>query len=159
MARAIKGTTLTASILLATVVATFAVATTSILPAESSELTAYDMTTDFLSNVAGIDMTKYALVPPSAGWEKLNITNNYYKTITEMASIDFYGPGYHFNSTTGEKFDILSIFRHGQLTALNIYSFGDVVFSDLSSIELLNQTKIILQRYQTYFAKVYDRDS
>lgn len=159
MARTIKRTALTATVILTIVVTTFAVLTDNTFAAESSELDALDMTTDFLSNVAGVDMTKYALAPPPAGWEKLNITGNNIKTVSELVSVDFYGTGFLFNSTEGTTLDIMSIFRFGHLAAVKVESFDDVIFSESPSTDLLNQTKSILKRYEAFFVKAYDRDN
>jgi hypothetical protein len=59
--------------LVAAAAALLVASTGHVLFAYSSELTSYDLTTDFLSCVVGIDMTKYSLAPPPPEWQKLSL--------------------------------------------------------------------------------------
>jgi hypothetical protein len=144
--------------MVAVIISLFAASTGYVLLAYSSELTTLDLTTEFLSSVVGIDMTKYTLSPPPTGYENIKPPNDHFKTATELADIEFHAPSFDFNSTEG-TLETMSGFRYGHLTFLNVYSQDNYVYSESPPTDILNQAKSILQRYQTFVTKVYAKDN
>jgi hypothetical protein len=122
-----------------------------------SELTTLDMTKQFLSEVVGIDMSKYSLPSPPSGYEKLNITAAPYPAISEIANKETYGPSFDFVSSEGSLHG-LTFFRYGHLAAVNLYDQNRLYYES-PAIGVKDQASSILQRYQVFFTKIYHADA
>jgi len=141
--------------------------------AYSSEFTSEDKLFGFLSSVVGLDLTKYALIPPSIpGYDFENwseFTDFLEEEMPEKNSI--YPPEFgglveeevlsydlEYNES---KIHIMSIFYKGHMAFLGIdsYSQVDYVYSESPPTDILNQTKRILQRYQTFTSQNYATDA
>jgi len=144
----------------------------------SSESPANAKLFDFLSNVVGLDLTKYSVVPPSVvppGFEDLSPLE-FYKKLSEYVStlppvnvtrFDPFGGlveeeassfDFEYNNST---FDVMSIFYNGHMNFLKIRSYDeeDYVYSETQPTNTLGRAKVILQQYQTFFQKNYDKDA
>jgi hypothetical protein len=122
-----------------------------------SELTTLDVTKQFLSEVVGIDISKYSLPPPPSGYEKLNLTTVPYPELSEIANRETYGPSFDFVSSEGNLHG-LTFFRYGHLTSVNLYDQNRVYFES-PAIVIKDQALSILQRYQVFFKKIYRADA
>jgi hypothetical protein len=144
----------------------------------SSESAANAKLFDFLSNVVGLDLTKYSVVPPSVvppGFEGLSPLE-FYKKLSEYVStlppsnftlddpfgglVEEESPSFDFkyNNST---FDAMSIFYNGHMNFLKIRSYDeeDYIYSEPQSTDTLGRAKVILQRYQTFFQRNYGKDA
>lgn len=157
--------------LTSTVITIFAVETADMHPVDSSELTAEDKATKFLSSVVGLDLTEYALVMPTpppgrdpeswaeivAGAEARRREARYPPELCgiikdEWSSLRF--------AANGSNISVMSNCLNGLLSIINVYNLGgDYIYSEPPATPLLNQAKTILQRYQTYVTEVDAADS
>jgi hypothetical protein len=145
--------------LIITIIVTVFVVTSFGVPDEASsepKLTILDVTKQFLSEVVGLDMSKYTLAPPPSGYEKLNISTNPYKTIIDVADSEFEGSGFDFVSSEGTLHGMM-IFRYGQLASVK-FDPENLICTEAPAAEIKDQALIILQRYQTYLTKNYNVD-
>lgn len=136
--------------------------------AYSSESTAEAKASDFLSNVVGLDLTKYTLIPPylpsnaeypsniSESLQTHNLTrNDPFGGLVEQQVLS-YDLEYNEN-----KMDIMGIFYNGHMAFLKIYSYSqdDYVYSELPPTDIIHQARSILQRYQTFSSQNYAKDT
>jgi len=145
----------------------------------SSESPANAKLFDFLSNVVGLDLTKYAVVPPSVvppGFEGLDPLE-FYKKLSEHVSTqlpssnftrdDLFGglveeevPSFDFEYNNN-KIHVMSIFYNGHMGYLGLTYYGqeDYVYSEPQPTDILSRAERILQRYQTFASQNYDKDT
>ena len=144
----------------------------------SSESTANAKFFDFLSNVVGLDLTKYSVVPPESvppGFEGLSPLE-FYKKLSEYVStlppvnvtrFDHFGglveeesPNFDF-AYKNCTFDAMSILYNGHMNFLKIRSYDeeDYVYSEAQPTDTLGRAKVILQRYQTFFQRNYGKEA
>jgi hypothetical protein len=126
--------------LIITTIAMIFVVTTFGVPNEAlseSELTTLDVTKRFLSEVVGLDMPKYSLPPPPSGYQKLNISDNHYKTISEIADKETYGPSFDFISSQG-TFHGMMFFRFGHLASVK-FDPENLIYTKLPATEIRDQ--------------------
>jgi len=156
--------------------------------AYSSESTAEDKASDFLSSVVGLDLTKYSFVPPALplGYEDMNWTE--FISELEEKGLDYLIPS-KFSGLVEEenisydiecnesRIHIMGIFYNGHMAFLEIspqssqflgeqnqtnppddQPLGDYVYSEPPPTDLLDYTKRILQRYQTFISQNYAKD-
>lgn len=155
-------------VLVATLIAIFAVATPHVHLAYSSETTAENKLSAFLSGVVGLDLTKYTLVPfsfhpgveiPSALPESLSSPN--------FTLVDRFGGLVEEEILSYEleyeetKMDTMSIFCDGHMEFLKIYSYPEdvYIYSESPPTNSLSQAKNIIQRYQTFASQNYEKDT
>jgi hypothetical protein len=141
--------------MVATITALLAVATVHMPPAYSSDFTANDKTTEFLSSVVGLDLTKYTLISPSEE-SMLNDTSRYPSEFCGLVKEECLSYKFEANES---KISTMSIFYNGQMVLFDISSQDSYVYSKSLPSDILNQAKTILQRYQTYVTQVYATDS
>ncbi|XHH08600.1 MAG: hypothetical protein ACFCUE_13675 [Candidatus Bathyarchaeia archaeon] len=124
----------------------------------SSEPTELDLTNEFLSTVVGLDMSKYSLAPFPSHLQELNMKYDF-KTVTELASIDFTAPNMDYISDEGEL-HVMVGFRYGHMTFVNIYNLisDSYIYSVPPAQSKLEQSLEMLERYKTYVSKVYGAD-
>jgi hypothetical protein len=134
--------------------------------AYSSESTAEDKLSEFLSSVVGLDLTKYALVPPSLppGVEypsnlsetlpPLNFTlDDQFGGLVEEEVLSY---DLEYNES---RIHIMGIFYNGHMAFLAVSPQGDYVYSESPPTDVLNQAKGIIQRYQTFVSQNYAKDA
>ena len=130
--------------------------------AASSEITMLDFTNDFLSSVIGLDMTAYSLAPPPSTFQHPNptISDRYQTNMSELASIDFFGPSIDYTSNEG-RLHFSVYFQYGQLTRVDIDPnlSNSYIYSQPLPSDLQGQTQAILQRYKEYFNRTRNQDS
>ncbi len=129
---------------------------------DETQSSALNQTTNFLSNVAGLDLTKYSLTTPS-----YQLRNNTPSTGTVQPSkgalfnpnedigVNMESPSYYFKSGKG-TLDIMSIFYNGQLAIVNINSIGNndsYIYLGSSGTDLTNQANDLLTRYATFISQ------
>jgi hypothetical protein len=152
-------------------IAIFASTTTQMPIAYSSESTLEAKQFDFLSNVVGLDLAKYTIIPPTfpPGYEDANIT----EVLSDRAEKGLPSSSYpsKFGGLVKEealsydleynvsKIDVMSIFYNGQMVFLDIDHQDDYVYSEVPSTDLLSQAENILQRYQTFASQWYADDA
>lgn len=145
----------------------------------SSESPANAKLFDFLSNVVGLDLTKYAVVPPSVvppGFEGLDPLE-FYKKLSEHVSTALPSSNFTRDDRFGglveeevpsfdieyknNKIHVMSIFYNGHMAFFKIYSYseGDYVYSESPPTDILSQARTIIQRYQTFASQNYAMDS
>jgi hypothetical protein len=155
-------------VLVAALIVMFAVATAQTPPAYSSESTAEDKVSDFLSSVVGLDLTKYTLVQPSIPsysedspnlsesltYQNLTL-NDQFGGLVEQETLSY---DFEYN---GSSIDTMSVFYNGHMAFLKIYSYSecDYVYSESPPTGILDHTKSILQRYQTFTLHNYATDT
>ncbi len=117
----------------------------------SSEFTVKDKVTSFMSNVIGLDLTKYSMIENSSS-----------SSVTYPPEFDGLvaqeSPGYKFDYN-GQKLDTMSIFYNGYLNAFKIYPAGDPVYYKSQQSDILTQAKEILKKYQTFISQKYATDN
>ena len=144
----------------------------------SSESPSYTKLFRFLSDVVGLDLTKYGIIPPEVvppGFEGLS-TLEYFTQLSENVStlpppnitrVDRYGglveemvlsPDFGYNKT---RFGTMGIFVNGHMVSLKLYpdSEENYVYSEPQPTDLVGRAKGILQRYQTFFQETYGKDA
>lgn len=147
-------------IVIAMVIAVFAVVTVGMHPATPAGPTTLEQTTEFLSIVVGLDMTKYSLDLPSPppGYENRTLPT---PAISDPADVDglldVEGPSYDFKSEEG-ALEAMSMFYNGHLKSLKIYSYDNYVYSGLPPTDIRNQANDLLQRYQKFVSQKYGID-
>ena len=145
----------------------------------SSESPANAKLFDFLSNVVGLDLTKYAVVPPSVvppGFEGLDPLE-FYKKLSEHVSTQLPSSNFTRDDLFGglveeevqsfdfeynnNKIHVMSIFYNGHMAHLSInsYSQDDYVYSESPPTDVLSRAQSILQRYQTFASQHYAKDT
>ena len=145
----------------------------------SSESDANAKLFDFLSDVVGLDLTKYVVVPPSVvppGFEGLSPLE-YFKKLSENVSTQLPSLNFTLDDSFGglvevatPSFDIeynesrihvMGIFYNGHMNFLKITSYDeeDYVYSEAQPTDTLGRAKVILQRYQTFFQRNYGKDA
>jgi len=145
----------------------------------SSESPANAKLFDFLSNVVGLDLTKYAVVPPSVvppGFEGLDPLE-FYKKLSEHVSTqlpssnftrdDLFGglveeevPSFDFEYNNN-KIDVMGIFYNEHMNYLGLTYYGqeDYVYSEPQPTDILGRAERILERYQTFASQNYGKDA
>jgi hypothetical protein len=117
---------------------------------QSANVSATEKLQAFLSDVVGLDLAKYSSIPPGSG--SVSFPSEF-RGLVEQEVI-----GCKLESIEG-KMDTMSIFYNGQMVFFNIYPLGgDYVYSDSPPTDIINQTKIIIQKYQKFAAQEYATD-
>jgi len=146
---------------IALITSLFAITATDMSSADSSEFSTIDRTTEFLSSVIGLDMTKYSLVLPSPppGYENITLPKTSISDPTDVDGLlDVDAPSYDFESSEG-TLETMSIFCNGHLKSLKIYSQHNPIYSAPLPTDILNQARSLLKSYQTFVSKEYALDS
>ena len=148
--------------LTSTVITIIAVATTDMPTVDSSELTAEDKATKFLSSVVGLDLTKYTLtspLPPHSSNTSQYPPNTYRYPPEFCGIVKEESRSLKFEANESE-IDTMSIFYNEQLVFFKIEaSRGNYIYSEVPATDLLSQAKNILQRYQIYANQMYTTDN
>lgn len=129
-----------------------------------SESTAEDKLTDFLSDVVGLDLTKYSVVLPSlppgveypSNLSEAQLPQNFTLDDRFGGLVEEEVLSYDFEYN-GSRIDTMSIFYNGHMEFFKIYSYseGDYVYSESPPTDILDHTRSILQRYQTFASQHY----
>jgi hypothetical protein len=149
-----KRRAMVAIVITATVIAILAIIAVSLIPA-NSEAATLGRTTEFLSSVVGLDMTKYSYVQPSPppGYENRTIPA---PVVSNPADVDgllkVQAPSYDFESSEG-NLHTMSTFYNGHLTFVTISSQENYIYSGSPPTDTLNQAKNLLRRYQTFLSQ------
>jgi hypothetical protein len=140
-------------------------------PSKSLDFTVESKSTEFLSNVVGLDFTKYSLMestpPPgidAESWKEIGAQSK------ASRSERLYPPEYlglvkeEWGSlkfqADGSQISIMSCSLNDQLTLLkNSNLNGSYIYSNPPAPDILGQTKNLLQRYQTYVNQTDNTDS
>jgi hypothetical protein len=130
------------TVLIAAIIAIFAVSTIHMTPVYSSESTANDKLSKFLSTVVELDLTKYSLVPDG-------YSSRYPSKFNDLVEEEILNYKLESNES---KIDVMSIFYNGQMVLLDIFPQGEYVYSKSSPTDIRSQAKDVIQRYQTYVA-------
>ncbi len=131
-------------------------AAAGVVSADSADYSMLDQTTEFLSSVVGLDMTKYSLIVPSPppGYENRPMPTPPFSDPADSEGVDFEGPSYDFESSEGEL-HTMSIFYNGHMSSLKIYLDDPYIYSGSPPTDILNQARNMLQRYQTLLSQKY----
>ncbi len=158
MKMAIKRVAIVA-IVIVVVIAVFVVVTVGMRPANSAGSETLDLTTEFLSTVVGLDMTKYSLDLPSPppGYDNRPLPTPAISDPADMDGLDVEGPSYDFKSEE-DTLETMSMFYNGHLKSLKIYSRDTYVYSVSPPTDIRDQANDLLQRYQTFLSQNYDID-
>lgn len=119
--------------------------------AYSSEFTVKDKATDFMSNVIGLDLTRYTMIENSSS-SSVTYPSEFNGLVAQES------PSYKFEYN-GQILDTTSIFYNGYLSSFKIFPTGDPVYYKSQQSDILNQTKEILKRYQTFISQKYATDN
>jgi hypothetical protein len=121
--------------------------------AYSEESTAEDKFFDFLSDVIGLDMTKYTspqpIPPPNP---------QYPEEFGGLVEQIILSPDFEYNET---NFGTMGIFYNGHMSSLKLYYYGqdDYIYSETQPTDILSRAKGILLRYQTFASQNYAKDT
>jgi len=153
------------------VVVVFAVAPID-MPPVTSELTAEEKVTEFLSSVVGFDFAEYALVvptPPSgidperwaeigASAEARRLESLYPPEYCGLVKDEWFSPQFEAG---GSNISIMSNCFNGLLRTLKVSNLGgNYLYSEPQpATDILSQAKTILQRYKAYVTQVDAMDS
>lgn len=153
-------------LLLSGFIALFAVAMDDDPPVKSMEITVEDKTTKFLSSVVGLDIEKYVLVMPTPppGFDNESWAEIGAKAETRRLD-NLYPPEYcglvkeewgslKFKAQENQ-ISVMSNCLNEKLRILKIDNRdGNYIYTEQPTADLLDQAKIILQRYQVYLSQV-----
>lgn len=131
-------------------------------PVYSTELSASDKATEFLSSVVGLDLAKYTLISPlpPSGYNASQYPSNSYRYPPEFCGLVKEEVRSYKYEANESKVDTMSIFYNEQLVFFKIEAArGNYIYSEAPSTDLINQAKTILQRYQIYANHVYATDN
>jgi hypothetical protein len=154
----IKGIALIIIIITIIVIVMFTFVAADTPPVDSIELTAEEKTMKFLSNVVGIDLTKYTLTSPlpPPGYNTTQNSFNTYSYPPQFCGIVKEESRSFSFETNESKIHAMSIFYNGQMGFFKFDALrGNPIYLEAPASDLLNQVKTMLQRYQTYADRVY----
>jgi hypothetical protein len=155
------------------IIVTLVCATVQTSPVYSLESASEDIMFNFLSNVVGLDLTQYALVPPQIPGYNFETWADYTAFLeAEMPDVpDIYPPEFgglvkaedlsydlKHNET---QLSVVSTFYNGYMANLKIYfpSQDWYVYSETQPNDNLSLAKRILQKYQPFVSQNYDKDT
>ena len=144
----------------AAIFALLSVAVAGVVSADRADFSTLEQTTEFLSSVVRLDMTKYSLVVPSPppGYEDRPLPTPPISDPADMEGLDFEGPSYDFESSEG-RLHTMSTFYNGQMASLKIYLDDPYIYAGSQPTDILNQANTMLQRYQALLSQKYGMDS
>jgi hypothetical protein len=157
-------------VLVAAIITIFTVTTVHMPTVYSSESTAEDKLSGFLSSVVGLDLTKYASVqhslPPGVEYpldlpetSPNPLTSSKFAPASRLGNtieLEIVSPKFEYEE---RQIDIMGIFYNGHMEYLKINSQDDYVYSESQPTDILNQAKSIIQRYQTFASQNYAKDT
>jgi hypothetical protein len=110
-----------------------------------------DQTKEFLSNVVGLDMSKYSLTDSPYRHNNTRPVNTY---PPQTKDINMETAAYFFKTDNG-VLEILSIFYNGKLTVVNINPTGNdpYVYNSTTEKDLTSQVSTLLTRYSEFLSQ------
>lgn len=147
-------------ITIALIFALFTVFTGELVSSDSPKFSAVDQTTEFLSSIVGLDMTKYTLAQPSppAGYEKTTPNQNItLANPEERDGLKIDGPSFDFQSSEG-TLHTFGMFYNEHFSSLKITSHGSYIYSGSPPTDILHQTNNLLDRYRAFISEKYAMD-
>ncbi len=153
-------------VITALVIASLAITTISaIASANSTQSNTSDQTKDFLSNVLGLDLTKYSytLTPQQSKYNDTKTTQipDYIHTPNEDRGYKVEGPLYRFvydNNTL----DVVSTFYNEQLVVVNLYKIDNnasYIYANKPGNNLWEQASTLLTRYSEFMSQKSGADT
>jgi hypothetical protein len=115
-------------------------------PVYSTELSASDKATEFLSSVVGIDLAKYNLTKPPSD------TYSYPSELCGLIKEEVRSYKYE---ASGSNISSMSIFHNEQMVFFSVSTRGIPIYAEAQPSDILGQAKSLLQRYQAYVSQVY----
>lgn len=157
-------------VITAFIITSLAMATANaIASTDSTQYNTLDETRDFLSNVVGLDLTKYSLTASpyqrndntQAPDSTTRVLNEAIINPDDPSGLNIIPSSYYFKSDIG-MIEVFSIFYGRQLTVLNIEPVGNTsfyIYANSPGTDLTDQASALLTRYAEFLSQKSGADT